>query len=248
MVTWGKVCRPMNLEGLGISSFPKLCWALRMRWLWLKKIDPTRPWTDLPIEVPCKARSFFSIVLTTVIGNGANTLFWVDKWINVRRVSNFVPRLFSLIPRRVTKRSVQEALLNRRWLKDIKGALTVGALVEYLHLWNALSSLILQPDIEDKHVFSIALDDNYSTRVAYMGLFYGSCVFAHHKQIWRSWAPPKWRFFLWLVAQNKCWTADRLAKRGMNHLARCPLCEQDSETINHLLVSYVFLESFGTTS
>jgi hypothetical protein len=54
--------------------------------LWLKKTDPTRPWADLPIKVPCKAKSFFSVVLTTVIGNGSNTLFWVDKWINGRSV------------------------------------------------------------------------------------------------------------------------------------------------------------------
>jgi hypothetical protein len=41
VVAWGKVCRPLNLGGLGISSFPELCWALRMRWLWLKKSDST---------------------------------------------------------------------------------------------------------------------------------------------------------------------------------------------------------------
>lgn len=34
MVAQGKVCMPMNLGGLGISSFPELCWALRMRWLY----------------------------------------------------------------------------------------------------------------------------------------------------------------------------------------------------------------------
>jgi hypothetical protein len=30
----------------------------------------------------------------------------------------------------------------------------------------------------------------------------------------------------------------------MNHPARCPLCDQESETINHLLVSYVFSRVF----
>ncbi|KAL5647884.1 hypothetical protein ACJX0J_042239, partial [Zea mays] len=38
---------------------------------------------------------------------------------------------------------------------------------------------------------------------AYDGLFIGS-------QIWKTWAPPKCRFFLWLVAHKKCWTTDRL--------------------------------------
>lgn len=43
LVAWGKVCCPLELGGLGISSFPELCWALRMRWLWLQKTDPSRP-------------------------------------------------------------------------------------------------------------------------------------------------------------------------------------------------------------
>jgi hypothetical protein len=93
--------------GLGISSFPELCWAPRMRWLWLKKTDPTRPWSDLPDQVSSKARSFFSVVLVTEVGNGSNTLCWTDKWINGKRVSDIAPSLFSLIPKRIAaKRTV----------------------------------------------------------------------------------------------------------------------------------------------
>jgi hypothetical protein len=31
LVAWGKVCRPLQLGGLVISSLPELGWALRMR-------------------------------------------------------------------------------------------------------------------------------------------------------------------------------------------------------------------------
>jgi hypothetical protein len=31
MVAWEKVCRPLHMGGLGISSLTKLCWALRIR-------------------------------------------------------------------------------------------------------------------------------------------------------------------------------------------------------------------------
>jgi hypothetical protein len=51
-------------------------------------------------------------------------------------------------------------------------------------------------------------------------------------------------FFIWLVAQNRCWTADRLAKRGLNHPNKCPLCDQDAESINHLVASCVFARVF----
>jgi hypothetical protein len=43
LVAWGKVCRPLHLGGLGISSFPELGLALQMRWFWLQKTDSARP-------------------------------------------------------------------------------------------------------------------------------------------------------------------------------------------------------------
>ena len=46
---------------------------------------------------------------------------------------------------------------------------------------------------------------------------------------------------MWLVAHNRCWTADRLAKRGLAHLEKFTLCDQEGETINHLLLSCVFV-------
>jgi len=49
LVAWDRVKRPFELGGLGIPDLEILGWALRMRWLWLKKTQPDRPWTDLDI-------------------------------------------------------------------------------------------------------------------------------------------------------------------------------------------------------
>jgi hypothetical protein len=110
-------------------------------------------------------------VLVSVVGNGANTLFWVDKWIN-GKVADIAPRLICTIPKRIiNKRTVQEAMVNRRWIGDIRGALSAGALIDYLHLWEALSDSTLHPDIEGRHIFSIVTDGIYSAKTAYVGLF-----------------------------------------------------------------------------
>jgi hypothetical protein len=114
----------------------------------------------------------------------------------------------------------------------------VGVLVEYLQLWDLLSAVKLQPEIEDKH-------GNYSAKVAYEGLFMGSIYFSHYSRVWKTWAPPKCRFFfLWFAAHNRCWTADRFAKIGLDHPPKCPLCDQEDETLDHLLVSCVFTRDF----
>jgi hypothetical protein len=41
------------------------------------------------------------------------------------------------------------------------------------------------------------------------------------------------------VVSSRCWTADRLARRNLNH-PEAFFCAQEMETINHLLLSCVF--------
>jgi hypothetical protein len=156
-VAWGKVCRPLEMGGLGISSLKELGWALRMRWFWLEKTDSSHPWSALPVQVPDKTHAFFVIAMQTEIGDGANTLFWSDRWLNGHRVADIAPRLLAVIPkRRVNKCTVREALIEHKWVSDIRGALTVGVIVDYLHLRNALQEVVLQPGMSDRHFWRFA--------------------------------------------------------------------------------------------
>uniref|UniRef100_A0A8I6YN99 Reverse transcriptase zinc-binding domain-containing protein n=1 Tax=Hordeum vulgare subsp. vulgare TaxID=112509 RepID=A0A8I6YN99_HORVV len=60
------------------------------------------------------------------------------------------------------------------------------------------------------------------------------------KLTWKCWAPPRVRFFHWLARLDRCWTADRLARRGLQHHPRCLLCDQEPETMHHLLLACPF--------
>lgn len=61
--------------------------------------------------------------------------------------------------------------------------------------------------------------------------------------IWRSRAPLICKIFTWLALKNRVWTSDRLARRGLPHHDACPLCDQEQESIDHLLISCVFARS-----
>ena len=65
-------------------------------------------------------------------------------------------------------------------------------------------------------------------------------------KFWKSWAPLKCKFFLWLAINNWCWTANRLAKRRQPHQPACPFCDQAEETIQHILISCVFTQQVWT--
>jgi len=240
LIAWPKVTRPYYLGGLGISHLQFLGWSVRLRWLWLQKTEPNKPWSFFPIKAPYQVQAFFSAAVVTVVGNGKNSLFWSDRWLADQSLEQLLPHLFRAVTARGRKRTVYAALENRSWVTDIKGALTVDVILEYLQLWDLLQGFELQPEIEDSHIWQFSTSGNFSTKSAYEAFSIGSIQFNSWEKIWKSWAPSKCRFFLWTVVHKKCWTADRLARKGLNHPAACPLCDQAGETIDHLLVSCVF--------
>lgn len=232
--------RPVELGGLGITNLQQLSWALNLRWLWLQKTEPDKVWNFFPVHAPKQVKAFFSVAIVSEVGNGKNTCFWSDRCLHGQRLHQLLPHLFAAIAPRARKRSVFDALDDARWISDIKGALTLEVLAEYLELWDFLSNFSLQAEVEDVHVWQFSTTGQYTNKSAYEALFIGATSFGPWKQIWKSWAPGKCKFFLWTAALNRIWTADRLARKGLSHPAACPLCDQAEETADHLLVACVF--------
>jgi hypothetical protein len=120
----------------------------------------------------------------------------------------------------------------------------VESLLEYLNLLDLLESVVLQEGVPDKHIWRLSSSETYSAKSAYGALFEGSLSFAPYERIWKSSAPPKCHFFMWLVAHDRCWTTDKLARRGLPHPDRCLLCDQEEESVQHLLLGCVFARQF----
>jgi hypothetical protein len=102
---------------------------------------------------------------------------------------------------------------------------------------------VLQPDTSDNHFWRFSTSGCYSAKSGYEAFFQGSTHFDVADQIWKTRAPPKCAFFMWFVVLNRCWTADRLAKRNLPPPASRVLCDQE-ENINHILVGFVFVRQF----
>jgi hypothetical protein len=85
----------------------------------------------------------------TVVGDGRDTPFWVDKWIQGESVLDIAPNLAQLVSGRTLRlQTVRQAITNRQWIRSITGGLTMNAIAEYLELWNTLLNVHLnkQPD------------------------------------------------------------------------------------------------------
>jgi hypothetical protein len=91
------------------------------------------------------------------------------------------------------------------------------------------------------HLWRLVASGQFSSKSANTSMFQGVTLFEPAERVWRTWAPNKCRYFIWLVEHNWCWTSDKLTKRGLDHPERCPLCDQQDKTINHLLAPSVFV-------
>ena len=97
---------------------------------------------------------------------------------------------------------------------------------------------------EDSHSWRFESSGVFTTKSAYRAFFHGSINFEPWRQIWKTWAPPEYKVFLWLAVRDRCWTADHLVKRNLPHPNQCPLCDQADKTIQHLLTSCIFACKF----
>jgi hypothetical protein len=162
-----------------------------------------------------------------------------------QQIEDLAPLVVAMVPKRVAiKRTVAEALDNSNWVRDLRDVVSWEFILEFLSLCEAISNFDTQPGVPDRHFWRLSSSGQYSSKSAYELLFVGSTSFAPYEGVWKSWAPAKCEFFLWLVMHHRYWTADRLARRGLPYPTSCPLCDQEEETIHHLLVSCVFARQF----
>jgi hypothetical protein len=71
-------------------------------------------------------------------------------------------------------------------------------------------------------------------RSAYKIQFLGMTSSVTAETTWKTKAPPKCRFFTWLMLQNRIWTAARLMLRQWPNDYFCQLCVRNLETTSHL--------------
>lgn len=218
-----------------------MSWALRMRWLWLEKTNPNRPWALLNVSVPTQVRAMFKISIVTNVGDGRTTTFWTDRWIHGQSIEDLAPTLMSFVRRRGWQtRTVQDAIQNNSWTRDISGGLSVLAVWQMIQLGEALAQLTLDANEKDQHCWLPESSGHFTSKSAYERFHTGAIAFEPYRRIWRTWAPLKAKVFLWLASWRRCWTADRLQRRGLPHPQACPLCDQDQETIDHVLLGCIF--------
>jgi hypothetical protein len=237
LVNWKRICAPKRYGGLDIKDISAFSRSLRLRWLWLHWDQSERPWKGM--EIPCDSTDIelFSACTRISIGNGATARFWTDRWLSGMAPAMMAPALYKLAFRK--KLSVKDALTQGRWMRGIERLTTIQEMEELAVLWELVQNVQLS-NSSDTATWTMTANNAYSAKTAYEAQFYGRFILHDLNIVWKAKMEEKVIFFLWLVLQNRLWTADRLSNRGWTHDDKCCLCQQILENVDHLLLRCPF--------
>lgn len=236
VVAWRSICKPKELGGLGIKELRLQGLALRVRWLWLRRTDPERPWQGLPGLKDPDAEGVFQSLAKFTVGDGRLTYFWRDRWIGGYTAEELAPEVFARVPtRRRNSRLVAEALQEDVWIDDIHGEMTVDLWMQCLNLWEAVEEVEKDSTRPDSITWKGVESGTYTARGTYKMLCQGGIRWAMSKPVWGSFAPMKCKVFAWLTLRYRLWTSDRRARHGLQeHPDLCYICLQEEDNVDHI--------------
>jgi len=100
--------------------------------------------------------------------------------------------------------NVHEGITDHHWVSKIQGALKVQVMQEYLDIWEKVEAFSLQPGRKN-NLFVAGLQ---TVCIQHLLPTEQSSLKAIHmagaKELWKVKAPPKLKFFVWLVLQDRC--------------------------------------------
>jgi hypothetical protein len=85
----------------------------------------------------------------------------------------------------------------------------VPVIILYLQVRMLVDEVVLDPATQDNFRWRWCSSGVYLAFLAYQATFQGQTALYGTKELWKVKDPNKCRMFIWLVLQDRCWTAER---------------------------------------
>ena len=176
------------------------------------------------------------------VGNGEKTLFWEESWLESRPLKFIFPRLYSITTNKQAKIASMGFWNGTSWWWSLtwKRSLRHRDTLERESLQQLLDKVILRPDSEDRNIWAPDKNGKFSVKsVTYeLAKFTSTAHLDSVNNIWRGLVPHRIEIFTWIACLEKLNTRAKLAKLNIIPPTEdlCPLCNECSETVNHLLL------------
>lgn len=186
----------------------------------------------------------YRAVTTAEVHDGRGTTFWLDAWNGDDDLATSFPALFSHVRspevsvRDVVDQGLQTMLVPR---------LTAEAERELAEVESLLATLTLSEEPDKRSCFATTEDDKLQAGALYHVLCGDDQGMDEAtKFIWRNCAPPRVKFFGWLVQRGKIQCKVNLARKGIVQDTICEACRGGEETVPHILFHCEFAKQFGS--
>jgi len=193
--------------------------------------------------------SWFDDNVGREVGDGAQTLFWWDPWIDGLVLKNSFSRLFDLTTNKMTTVAEMysfgwgvegEAWQWRRRLL----AWEEERVREYCDI---LSNIVLQPTHSDRWIWHLHASNSYKVTSAYNHLLTftsNNLAVTHMIKIWNKEVPLKISLYAWRLLRNRLPTTDNLIKRHILH-PNAQLCVGGCSMIKDAKHLFLSCDFFG---
>lgn len=237
LVSWKKVKRPKKIGGLGVLDLERFGRALRLWWLWYEWKDPDRPWVGTVIPCDAVDRQLFRASTVVQVGNGRNARFCQSPWLQGQAPMDIAPNFYRLAWRK--NRTVREDLQDHNWIRGLWRMQDGETMAEFIKLWHLVQQVELN-DEEDSITWKWTASGSYTCKSAYLVQHQGSHSPFKATPIWRPNAEGKQKIYAWLALQDRAPTTDNLSRKSWPCNETCSLCDQEPETIQHIMVHCAF--------
>ncbi|XP_071719506.1 uncharacterized protein [Rutidosis leptorrhynchoides] len=258
-VKWSDVCRGKDKGGLGVIPLKNLNnsllykWRWRYltckNWLWSKVVRAIHGSSPDVVTLPSSISGKWSCITRVIgnihatvpaaissisvhIGNGCNTLFWHERWLNGHLLCDIYPRLYALETQQNC--SIQDCRVSDDWIWHWRREIRSGVEDQQLQaILGELSSVVFT-NHEVKWVCNVSSDGSFSVH-GFRSLLYNDAVHPFPTE-WFNFIPPKVNIFLWRSRLGRLPDKCSLLERGISSysMIMCSSCNQHVEDMPHI--------------
>jgi hypothetical protein len=183
----------------------------------------------------------YRCITKVTVGDGRSTSFWWDAWTEDAPLAQRFPCLFS----HCTNHNVSVFNVCSDGLDSVLVArLSLQAIHEKAEVSCIINSTHLQQHPDERSSFFAANGHRLDTSQLYRTSTQSGHRSQSYSFLWKNYAPPKVKFFGWLLIQERIHCRANLAKKNILDDAMCGLCGQSEEDCEHLIFRCPVASSF----